>query len=196
MKTTVLTTVIVLGVAMLAALWIGCSRRTTDPGVSGKGEVSGIEKPSSKSSVQPADDAVLTEYEYMNVGMMWPPEHYRLTRLADKEGRYELLCSSPNVSVCDIVEVDAEVAQQVSQMVLRYGLLDLANGYSMPSDIEVLDGYRWELTVRYNDGTMKLTSGRNAEPDTKGFYEIGKYLGTVAKEAGGEWKEYNGLVDN
>lgn len=180
-----------LTVMMLANF--SCSSKAT-----GNVAVTGVEKPSQggdnkkSNSVQPAADARLTHYEYRWTGMMWPPEHYILDAANDGKSAV-LMISSMRGGLVDRVEVGAEALDGVAQLIDDYKLLDLSEGYSLPSEFEVLDGYHWSLSIGYSDKTRKLSSGRNCGPDESGFRAIGQYLDSIASKAGAKLNNYNDI---
>ena len=141
----------------------------------------------------PAQGAKLNYYEYRWSGMRWPPVHYVLTQ---EDGKNVLYICSFGAEACDCVEVPAEVYDKVGQLVIEHGMLDYGS-YSPPHNERILDGYSWQMTARFDDGTRNYSHGSNAGPGHDGFDAVNLYLDEVAKQAGakGDFQDYNTLFN-
>ena len=168
---------LIAAMLVVAGMSVSCTRTVHNPVDITNGNSKSNKKMEKKI---PAAGAKLTYYEFTESGMRWPPAHYVLTK---ENGKNVLYICSLYKGVCDKVEVPAATYDKVGQLVVEYGMLDFGI-YSLPPDMQVLDGYSWRNDIRFDDGTSNYSRGSNAGPDDAGFKAVSEYLDNVAIAAG------------
>ena len=125
----------------------------------------------------------IKEYVYSYSGTMrWYITWYRIDK--GEDGKLRLLYSkdcSPDITIYKCPE---DALKKIDGFVRQYKLWNLKNSYT--PKFEILDGYMWHTSIRYEDASIS-TGGSNAWPPknlSAGLAQIESYVQSIIDSAG------------
>lgn len=74
---------------------------------------------------------------------------------------------------------DASLMDELLKIYKDGKVADWKSNYQPP--LEVLDGYSWNLEVKFGNGSYKYSHGNNANPDTNALEEFSKLIWNLKK---------------
>ena len=102
----------------------------------------------------------IKEYEHSYSGtMMWYITWYKIEK--GEDGHLKLMYSHDCNPEITIYKCPDDALKKIDGIVREYKLWNLSNSYT--PKFEVLDGYMWHTSIRYEDGSIS-TGGSNAWP--------------------------------
>ena len=146
------------------------------------GAIISCAKPWDNKHVKDVPGDTIKEYEYSYSGtMMW----YITWNLIERgeDGKLRLLHSEQCSPEITIYKCPDDALAKIDGFVREYKLWNLENSY-LPK-MEVLDGYMWHTSIRYEDASIS-TGGSNAYPPKKlaaGLSAIESYIKSIIDSA-------------
>ena len=138
--------------------------------------------PFSNKRVKEASPETIREYEYAYSGtMMWYITWYKIEK--GEDGHLRLLYSRDCDPAITIYKCPDDALGKIDGFVRQYKLWKLENSYT--PKFEVLDGYMWHTSIRYEDASIS-TGGSNAWPPAKlqaGLSAINAYVKSIIDSA-------------
>ena len=142
------------------------------------GAIFSCSKPWDNKRVKDVAPETIKEYEHSYSGtMMWYITWYKIEK--GEDGHLRLLYSHDCDPEITIYKCPDDALSKIDGFVRQYKLWNLDNSYT--PKMEILDGYMWHTSIRYEDASIS-SGGSNAGPPKKlseGLAHIEVYVQSI-----------------